>query len=513
MIQEVASWSKDNIPGLIGRKKVDWSIVEHGETVIPLDFHHNFYEANAGAVINRGKREEVSLVINGKKYKAFLRNADRKVESDTLLITFGKDLKDLVKEAFHSSYEYFTKNPKSKIPDEIAEFIEFYRTEEPYKYRLSLITNESKKLVRLSDKEMVDHIYNYIKTKGFYYEKEEVINLFLSLKTKPFVILSGISGTGKTMMIKWFAESLGATKENGQFTLIPVRPDWSDGSDLLGYRDIKGEFILGPVTVTLKRAADNSNKPYFILLDEMNLARVEYYFSDFLSVMESREWRDGKLVTHKVLPEELMGEKVGVPDNVYIIGTVNMDETTFPFSKKVLDRANTIEFNRVVLDNFSFLENTSVVENISINNSNIMGGFLHLKDAFQENSDLIRYISNELMKINNILERIGAHVGYRVRDEICFYIIYNNKEKLLKFNNAFDNQIFQKILPRISGSDYRVFNVLQELYTFCTGNNISDENIEEVLREVDGAKYVRSAKKLGEMIRKYNEGEFTSFWL
>lgn len=361
--------------------------------------------------------------------------------------------------------------------------------------------------------EIIVHVNKYIANKGFYYEKVEISNLYLSLRSKPFVIISGISGTGKTMLVKWFAESLGANKENGQFTLIPVRPDWSDGSDLLGYRDIKGDFVPGPLTKVLKNAHENPDKPYFVLLDEMNLARVEHYFSDFLSVIESREWQNGKIVSHSVLPEEIIGEKLGVPSNFYIIGTVNMDETTFPFSKKVLDRANTIEFNRVDLNNFSFLENNVKMESINIINSQIMGNFLHLKDAYQENPELIRNVSNELIKINTILEKIGAHVGYRVRDEICFYMIYNQKSELMSFYEAFDYQILQKILPRISGSDNRVFNALKELYTFCTGININDDNIEGLENEIKEAKYTKSAMKLIDMIRRYNEGEFTSFWL
>ncbi|MCV5767785.1 hypothetical protein OFN22_30315, partial [Escherichia coli] len=88
-------------------------------------------------------------------------------------------------------------------------------------------------------------------------------------------------------------------------------------------------------------------RPYFVVLDEMNLARVEYYFSDFLSVIESRKWKDGKIVTSPVLPESITNKHITIPSNIYIIGTVNMDETTHPLSKKVLDRANTIEFNTV----------------------------------------------------------------------------------------------------------------------------------------------------------------------
>ena len=96
----------------------------------------------------------------------------------------------------------------------------------------------------------------------------------------------------------------GATEENGQFVLIPIRPDWNDGSDLLGYVDIKGDFKQGPLTKVIKQAEKNPDDPYFVLLDEMNLARVEHYFSDILSVMESRKWQDGKMVTSTLTSEK-----------------------------------------------------------------------------------------------------------------------------------------------------------------------------------------------------------------
>lgn len=198
----------------------------------------------------------------------------------------------------------------------------------------SELPKSEEKLTSHTIKEIVDHIYQYIRSKGFYYREEEVTNLFLSLKTKPFVILSGISGTGKTKIIEWFAEAIGATKDNNQFTLIPVQPDWNDSSDLIGYIDIKGDFKEGPLTKVVKDAYNNPKKPYIVLLDEMNLARVEYYLSDLLSVMESRKWEDGKITTYPLLTEENYGENIPLPPNVYIVGTVNMDETTHPFSKK-----------------------------------------------------------------------------------------------------------------------------------------------------------------------------------
>ncbi|PEE40546.1 MrcB family domain-containing protein [Bacillus pseudomycoides] len=369
------------------------------------------------------------------------------------------------------------------------------------------VIHEEKKELDLNGKEIVDHVSSYMKSKGFYYDKQDIINFFLSLKTKPFVILSGISGTGKTKIVQWFAESLGATEENGQFTLIPVRPDWGDSSDLLGYVNIQGEFQERPLIQVLKKATENPEKPYFVVLDEMNLARVEYYFSDFLSVIESRRWEEGVCVTSAVLPESIVGERITIPSNVYVIGTINMDETTHPLSKKVLDRANTIEFNQVKLDSFEFLMDVEEVQAKCVSNSSLTAKFLHLKECFQLNKDLVKKVSYILIEMNEILELVGAQVGYRIRDEICFYMAYNEKSELLSFDEALDYQIYQKILPRIAGSDGRTEEALKKLYTLCTNQELDNEGV------MSYAKYPRSAKKLSHMLRRFEYDGFTSFWI
>ncbi|WP_079508824.1 MrcB family domain-containing protein [Mesobacillus jeotgali] len=361
----------------------------------------------------------------------------------------------------------------------------------------------------LSYNDLVTYIYSFIKGKGFYYEKEEVINLFLSLKTKPFVIISGISGTGKTKIVQWFAESVGATEKNGQFSLIPIRPDWNDGSDLLGYVDIKGEFKEGPLTKVIKNAHLNPDLPYFVLLDEMNLARVEYYFSDILSVMESRKWENGEVVSSTLLSSDVYGEDLTLPNNLYIIGTVNMDETTHPFSKKVLDRANTIEFNRVNLGNLAFLTELEEVEPKVIGHDRFASKYLHLKDVYKENKELVTRATDELVKINESLQLINAHVGYRVRDEICFYLAYNEESNLMKFENAFDHCIMQKILPRIAGSDTRVEQLLRELYSLFANKDYEEDG----QNDIQNAKYPRSAAKVAEMLGRLRNDGFTSFWI
>lgn len=363
----------------------------------------------------------------------------------------------------------------------------------------------------LSYRGAVEHIHSYISAKGFYYTKEEVANLFLSLKTKPFVILCGISGTGKTKIVQWLAESVGATEDNGRFTLIPVRPDWQDGSDLLGYVDIKGDFKPGPLTNVILEAGKHPDKPYFVVLDEMNLARVEHYFSDVLSVMESRRWEDGRITSSRLLPRETARCDLFLPPNVYIVGTVNMDETTHPFSKKVLDRANTIEFNRVRLDHLDFLRDLPTVAPLSVGQELFAARYLHLKDVYARCPELVETVTKKLVEINRILMPLHAHIGYRVRDEICFYLAYNEEGKLMEFDEAFDFCLMQKILPRLSGSDARLETALKQLFVLCAG--FEPDGDDSGMLDVSYARYPKSAEKIWQMLRRLEDDGFTSFWL
>lgn len=403
---------------------------------------------------------------------------------------------------------------EGELVDDLESMITYYERYIDYSktkdHKEDVLPEEEIKVEFQNDGKLIDHIHDYISTKGYYYDRKDIINLYLSLKTKPFVILSGISGTGKTKIVQLLAESLGATAENGQFALIPVRPDWSDGSDLIGYRDIKGDFQAGPLTKVLMEAnqPENRDKPYFLLLDEMNLARVEYYFSDLLSVMESRDRQDGEMVSAPVVEEEEVGRLL-LRDNFYIIGTVNMDETTHPFSPKVLDRANTIEYNDVVLDHFGFLTKDSIAEPVAIDNQQMAGRFLNLKDAFFDHEDLVRKVTGLLVEVNTILEPIKAHFGYRVRDEVCFYMIYNDEGQLMKFDDAFDFQLLQKVLPRLTGNDMKTEEALKKLFLFCTSHEWDEMNAASIVKE---ARFSKSAEKLSNMIPKIMHDGFTSFW-
>lgn len=378
---------------------------------------------------------------------------------------------------------------------------------------------------QLSTIEILQHINAYIAAKGFTFDEGFVKNYYLSLKSKPFVILAGTSGTGKTRLVRLFAEAIGATAENGRYKLVSVRPDWSDSSDLFGHANLQGEFKPGAIIDFVKEASKNTDKPYFLCLDEMNLARVEYYLSDFLSLIETRKRNKetGEIVTDeidldKAAPAEYSG--LYLPENLYVIGTVNMDETTFPFSKKVLDRANTIEFSYVNL-NPEFSLDAEEINGIERGNNFLKTEYIILKtDADASDYAYITKICTELQDINRILQEANAHVGYRVRDEIVFYMLNSEKTKLLSYEDALDNEIMQKILPRIQGSGAAIKELLCKLFEKFAGDysHISQESAWKKMKtyiETDkkNCKYKKSAEKICYMMRRFEEDGFTSYWL
>lgn len=370
----------------------------------------------------------------------------------------------------------------------------------------------------LSIKDSMKLIKEYIASKGFSYDDELIENFYLSLKSKPFVILAGTSGTGKTRLVRLFAEAIGAN-----YKLVSVRPDWSDSSDLFGHVNLKGEFVPGAIIDYIHEAAkpENINTSYFLCLDEMNLARVEYYLSDFLSIIETRHREDGHVVTDEIILDKAAADtygKVVLPENLYVIGTVNMDETTFPFSKKVLDRANTIEFSYVDLVP-DFSEIPEETEAHKCRNSFLKTDYITLmSDIDVEDRQFVSDICIELQAINKILQGAQAHVGYRVRDEIVFYMLNNKKAELLDMDLAFDNEIMQKILPRIQGSSASIKDMLCELYKKCAGDytGLSQASVSEQMQayiETKDCKYRKSAEKICYMMRRFEEDGFTSYWL
>ena len=453
-------------------KTCDKSFFDYNSSGVPKSICW-FFEAEE---LETSENKSLSLVYNGVTYDAKVQNdsTDRR----RVRIFWNAELGKL----FSGYKDNSVKVKFTKVADLV--------------YEIEIIGGEKEMTI----KEQISAIESYIASEGFNYDGNLVENFYLSLKSKPFVILAGTSGTGKTRLVSLFAKAI-----NAKLQIVPVRPDWSDSSDLFGHIDLSGHFKPGAIIDFIKDAYETKDTPFILCLDEMNLARVEYYMSDILSVIETRKFDiSHRITSEKALVDEnacrqndgknLYGEII-FPENLYIVGTVNMDETTFPFSKKVLDRANTIEFSYVnLLAMPSFEKNTTVPKTLT--NDFLVSEYITLNDCNASDKEYIESICTKLQRINAILEKANSHIGYRVRDEIVFYMLNNKKAELLDENVAFDNQIMQKILPRIQGSSESISKMLNELLKVC-----------------ESEKYEASIKKINFMIKRYEEDGFTSYWL
>ena len=305
-----------------------------------------------------------------------------------------------------------------------------------------------------------------------------------SLLSKPFVILTGNSGTGKTRIATRFAQYLEKKNDSGvkNHLLIPVGADWTDNTKILGfYNPLKKEYQSTPVLDFILLAEQNPDIPFFLILDEMNLSHVERYFSDFLSAMESGE--PIPLYKKDADCESSIPEKIVLPNNLFVTGTVNIDETTYMFSPKVLDRANVIEFKPEMSDVLENLVSSS--ENASINPAEpgVAEGFMKLAndvrsgkipDGAEKILDEMKPILESLYKE---LEKYGFEFAYRTVKEIRLYTIAawltaeGTKPTAIEIA---DVQILQKILPKIHGNRKQIGELLDNLEKLCTEKELNN---------------------------------------
>ena len=373
-----------------------------------------------------------------------------------------------------------------------------------------------------------------------------------AIKSKPFLLLAGISGTGKSRIVRELAracwdvdsEEYKAHKPKN-FEMVQVKPNWHDSSELIGYVSrIDGvRYVVGPFLKFMVKAIQDPNTPYFLCLDEMNLAPVEQYFAEFLSVVESRKVdKDGNVVTdplvdyssteeYKSLIDQLFcddaerkayltevgGKRLTIPQNLIVVGTVNMDETTFSFSRKVLDRAMTIEMNKV--DLMAGLTNRH--ENIGkIEFADIIGKAVEGVDVYAAHQTVCDKAIAYLKSINAALDKTPFKVAYRTRNELLLYVVNNlswkTDDELEDFviARALDEITCMKILTRIEGDETKVSaNFLDNLGNAIKSGLVEiDKDLLQANKSHKGDAYQPiSLDKLDEMKERLKSG-YTSFW-
>lgn len=450
-----------------------------------------------------------------------------------------------------------------------------------------------------------------------------VSNTFLqyltALRTKPFMLLAGISGTGKSRIVRKLAQATiteelqranGYTGEDfandrwtlhspANFELIQVKPNWHNSMDVIGYLSNipSPHYVFTPFIEFIVKAWQHPEVPFFLCLDEMNLAPVEEYFAEFLSAIESRSFEGGEYMTDPIIkPFNSFGEDVAkmmvntlfpnftaadknsflgkivdhletkgltLPKNLMVIGTVNMDETTFSFSRKVLDRAMSVEMNEVNYD--SFLTDTTdddlkaIVQAFEENddadlNALLVDRHIEAKEIIDELGDDAKFAIDYLKRINALLEGTPFKLGYRAANEALIYLQASQEFGQTNRIAALDNFTLMKILSRIEGDEtklkitdsdadkgriakaevnvdeakrYGDLNILTALRNIITqmlgesGNTDVESNVteetateseEEMIFTDQEKKELQSIKKIDSMLSQLKRDHFVSFW-
>lgn len=399
---------------------------------------------------------------------------------------------------------------------------------------------------------------------------KDVLSYLSAIRTKPFLLLAGISGTGKSRIVKEMAyasrPSEGDLREDktspGNYCLVEVKPNWNDSTELLGYETVLdgGNYHLTKFVKFLIKAMQHENVPFFVCLDEMNLAAVEQYFAEFLSILESRKDVGGTIKSEPLIPaaifnkydnklfkelfpskekqekgrsypvvddelapygnttyDTLREEGLRIPRNLIVVGTVNMDDTTYQFSRKVIDRAMTIEMNEVNLNDMFDTEKPDALsyrEDV-VDKSLFFAPFAQSNNALQQMNNDERELLAEKVKatigqtnadgtttpdsLEAILGKTPFRIAYRVVNELILYF-YTLRQENKKadfdelYNKALDNILMMKVLPRIEGNEDLVKEPLAQLATWT-----------EVA-------YPKANAKIIEMRERLERSHFTSFW-
>lgn len=450
------------------------------------------------------------------------------------------------------------------------------------------------KKMKAADYSTSEHQPTAKKAKVNLAKKEDVVLLRLcaALRAKPFAILAGHSGTGKSRMVRQLAYMTAAAHNHralfedangqrltvpGNFCMVQVKPNWHDSTDLLGfYSEMKGAFKGTDFVKFICRAYAYPDVPFFVCLDEMNLAPVEHYFAEYLSAIESRKLvkdvetmdKGGNVVktetvmTDRLLPDEAWRNSNGAPDysglgceynqsqcwlekhgltiprNLFVVGTVNMDESTNQFTRKVLDRAFTLEMTDADFEHFGESDPEPTFDDFAgddFADALLSGAMIAKKPeptAAQDDQARFKKQIENLTALKPVLDGTSFVVAYRFANEYMLYeSAFAEMRKVMDVSSlasaqqgtasanpayepeAFDDMILMKLLPRISGDQA----VVMRIFVGESDPNKDSKKLDDA--DVGGlAKLLKqkgaSFEKMQEIVRRgeANGGETLTFW-
>lgn len=398
--------------------------------------------------------------------------------------------------------------------------------------KVNLVTNGAA-LSTFTLSSAFEKLLQHIAATGFVFEPWQLAAYVTAVRTKPFVILAGVSGTGKSKLPQLVAEATGGICQR-----VSVRPDWTDSSDVLGCVDLRGTFRPGAVLQFARDAALAATRQHVCLLDEMNLARVEQYVAELLSGMEDRKpvstggFASPPLLVQSLGPDNAEWNEVGWPPNFALVGTVNMDESTHGFSRKVLDRAFTLEMSDVDLGNWT----ESPKDPLGADPWPVQAWFPRgqrlsdLQDLSDDERKTVGHVVTKLTEANAILAQAQVQVGYRVRDEVALFVLHARElEKWFRTQpgepvGPLDLALHMKLLPRLVGGSGAIRRVLLQLLGWAVDGK-PDRPEEDLTAHVTRwssdrrpstlaeAQLPRTAARLCLMWDRLQQEGFTSYWV
>ena len=378
--------------------------------------------------------------------------------------------------------------------------------------------------------EALDRLIEGLAAQGFVYAPWEVAAYVTALRTKPLVLLAGVTGVGKSRLPVLVADATG-----GLATVVPVRPDWTDPAETMGYLDLAGRFRPGAVLRAARRAAEANDRFHTLVLDEMNLGRPEHYLAEVLSRIEQRAPAPGGFESPPLLVEALEAGDAGwqavrLPPTLGIVGTVNVDESAHAFSRKVLDRAFVLELSARELERWRRPPSGAA----SVRPWPAAAWApraLRLGDLGDVGRDEQARIDRSVAAIAEagaVLEPAGLGVGYRTRDEAALFVVHaaETPAAFRQLDGApvdpLDLALLTKVLPRIDGARAPVRAAVAALLGWAWTGDAADERAAQAYVDdwadagrplrLDGARFPQTAARLARIVEGALDDGVASFW-